>query len=88
MATTPDDGGYWMAASDGGVFAFGDAAFFGSSTWPATTSTSVATDPVIPTDTPTSTASRTPPRRSASRVPDARSSASRRAISRPALAAG
>ncbi|MDA8367903.1 MAG: hypothetical protein M0Z62_13250 [Actinomycetota bacterium] len=30
MATTPDDGGYWMAASDGGVFAFGDAAFFGS----------------------------------------------------------
>jgi hypothetical protein len=30
MATTPDDGGYWMVASDGGIFAFGDAAFHGS----------------------------------------------------------
>ena len=44
MAPTPDGGGYWMVASDGGVFAFGDAAFEGSlgqhrpaprsSTWP------------------------------------------------------
>ena len=31
MASTPGGGGYWLAASDGGVFAFGDAAFFGSS---------------------------------------------------------
>ena len=30
MATTPDGGGYWLVASDGGVFAFGDAAFHGS----------------------------------------------------------
>ena len=30
MAATPDGGGYWMVASDGGIFAFGDAAFFGS----------------------------------------------------------
>jgi hypothetical protein len=30
MARTPDGGGYWLAASDGGVFAFGDAAFEGS----------------------------------------------------------
>jgi len=37
MARTPDSGGYWLAASDGGVFAFGsgvfatgDARFFGS----------------------------------------------------------
>jgi hypothetical protein len=30
MAATPDGGGYWMAASDGGVFDFGDAGFFGS----------------------------------------------------------
>jgi hypothetical protein len=30
MATTPDSQGYWMVASDGGVFAFGDAKFYGS----------------------------------------------------------
>jgi hypothetical protein len=30
MATTPDGGGYWMVASDGGIFAFGDAQFHGS----------------------------------------------------------
>jgi len=27
---TPDGAGYWMAAKDGGVFSFGDAAFYGS----------------------------------------------------------
>jgi hypothetical protein len=30
MATTPDDGGYWMVATDGGVFSFGDAGYYGS----------------------------------------------------------
>jgi hypothetical protein len=30
MAPTPDGGGYWLVASDGGVFSFGDAQFFGS----------------------------------------------------------
>ena len=30
MAQTSDGGGYWMVASDGGIFAFGDAAFQGS----------------------------------------------------------
>jgi hypothetical protein len=30
MAATPDGHGYWLVASDGGVFAFGDAQFFGS----------------------------------------------------------
>jgi hypothetical protein len=30
MAATPDGGGYWLVASDGGVFSFGDASFFGS----------------------------------------------------------
>jgi hypothetical protein len=30
MATTPDGKGYWLVASDGGIFAFGDAGFFGS----------------------------------------------------------
>jgi len=30
MAPTPDGHGYWIAASDGGVFSFGDAGFNGS----------------------------------------------------------
>ena len=30
MASTPDGKGYWMVASDGGIFSFGDAAFYGS----------------------------------------------------------
>jgi hypothetical protein len=30
MASTPDGGGYWLVASDGGIFAFGDARFYGS----------------------------------------------------------
>jgi hypothetical protein len=30
MGSTPDGGGYWLVASDGGVFAFGDARFYGS----------------------------------------------------------
>ncbi len=38
MAATPDGGGYWLVASDGGVFSFGDAAFHGSTgalRWPS-----------------------------------------------------
>ncbi len=27
---TPDGGGYWLVASDGGIFTFGDASFYGS----------------------------------------------------------
>jgi hypothetical protein len=30
IAATPDGQGYWEVASDGGLFAFGDAAFYGS----------------------------------------------------------
>jgi hypothetical protein len=30
MAPTRDGGGYWLVASDGGVFSFGDAVFRGS----------------------------------------------------------
>ena len=30
MATTPDEEGYWMTGGDGGVFAYGDAGFYGS----------------------------------------------------------
>jgi hypothetical protein len=32
IAATPDGKGYWAAASDGGVFSFGDAEFHGSAT--------------------------------------------------------
>jgi hypothetical protein len=30
MAATPNGGGYWLVGSDGGIFAFGNAPFFGS----------------------------------------------------------
>jgi len=30
MAATPDGQGYWLVAADGGIFAFGDASFYGS----------------------------------------------------------
>ncbi|HET6964128.1 MAG TPA: polysaccharide deacetylase family protein [Acidimicrobiales bacterium] len=30
MAATPTGAGYWLTASDGGIFAFGDARFYGS----------------------------------------------------------
>jgi N-acetylmuramoyl-L-alanine amidase len=30
MAMTSDGGGYWMVGSDGGIFSYGDAAFWGS----------------------------------------------------------
>jgi hypothetical protein len=30
MQATADGRGYWMVASDGGIFAFGDASFHGS----------------------------------------------------------
>jgi len=30
MAPTPDGAVYWLVASDGGVFSFGDAPFLGS----------------------------------------------------------
>jgi hypothetical protein len=30
MATTPTGNGYWLLAADGGIFSYGDAAFYGS----------------------------------------------------------
>jgi hypothetical protein len=30
MVATADGGGYWLVASDGGIFRFGDAGFYGS----------------------------------------------------------
>jgi len=38
MAATPDGNGYWLVASDGGVFSFGDAAFHGSTGTSSSTS--------------------------------------------------
>jgi hypothetical protein len=30
MTPTPDGAGYWLVAGDGGIFAYGDAKFYGS----------------------------------------------------------
>jgi hypothetical protein len=30
MAPTPDGAGYWLVATDGGIFSYGDAQFYGS----------------------------------------------------------
>jgi hypothetical protein len=30
MAVSPDGNGYWLVASDGGIFSYGDAQFYGS----------------------------------------------------------
>ncbi|MHB8189917.1 MAG: glycoside hydrolase family 25 domain-containing protein [Ferrimicrobium sp.] len=30
IAATPDGGGYWLVAADGGIFPFGDASFYGN----------------------------------------------------------
>ena len=30
MAPTPDGAGYWLVASDGGIFTYGDAKFYGT----------------------------------------------------------
>jgi hypothetical protein len=30
IASTPTGKGYWLVASDGGIFTFGDAGFYGS----------------------------------------------------------
>jgi hypothetical protein len=30
MAASPDGGGYWLVATDGGIFNYGDAKFYGS----------------------------------------------------------
>ena len=52
MARTHDGGGYWLVAADGGVFAFGDAGFYGSTGAPTSTSPSWAWPPP-PTGTAT-----------------------------------
>ena len=46
MADTPDGAGYWLVASDGGIFSFGDAQFYGSagSSPPSTPVVGIAVD--------------------------------------------
>ena len=46
MADTPDGAGYWLVASDGGIFSFGDARFYGSTggTWEPTPAVGMAVD--------------------------------------------
>jgi hypothetical protein len=46
MAATASGRGYWMVASDGGVFAFGDARFYGSAAG-LTTAPVVAMDATV-----------------------------------------
>jgi hypothetical protein len=48
MSATPDGGGYWFVASDGGIFSIGNAAFHGSAgSLPlAAPVVGMATDPV------------------------------------------
>ena len=41
MASTPDGRGYWLVASDGGIFSYGDAPFYGS------TGGSPSTEPIV-----------------------------------------
>ena len=36
IAATPDGGGYWLVAADGGIFTFADAPFYGSPLPPTT----------------------------------------------------
>jgi hypothetical protein len=48
MARTPSGKGYWMLASDGGVFNFGDAHFYGAAAVFHPTSPAVA---LVPTRT-------------------------------------
>ena len=45
MARTADDNGYWLVGADGGVFAFGDAGFYGAATGMSPTSPIVGMAP-------------------------------------------
>jgi hypothetical protein len=47
MARTPSGHGYWLVASDGGVFSFGDAQFFGSTGAQRLNAPVVALAPVV-----------------------------------------
>jgi hypothetical protein len=47
MTPTPTGRGYWLVASDGGIFSFGDARFFGSTAplHPASPAVSIVAGP-------------------------------------------
>jgi hypothetical protein len=44
MTAAPDEGGYWLVASDGGIFSFGDVNYFGSTGGTPLTAPIVAMD--------------------------------------------
>jgi len=50
MASTPSGNGYWLVASDGGMFTYGDAAFFGSTGGTALASPIVGMDSSVSGD--------------------------------------
>ena len=94
---TPDGNGYWLVASDGGIFTFGDAQFHGStgaharstsrsSAWPPTPSAATATGSSRPTAASSPSATRTSTARPAASISTSRSSAWRRP--RPGTATG
>jgi hypothetical protein len=60
LATTPTGLGYWLVADDGGIFAFGDAPFLGSTPFGAPGVTGLAAVVVSPA-VPTTTAPTAPP---------------------------
>jgi hypothetical protein len=45
LAPAPNGLGYWLVASDGGVFTYGDAGFFGSGVSPGSSALGLVTDP-------------------------------------------
>ena len=53
MAATPDGHGYWLVASDGGIFTFGDAGFYGSTGAHARSTSPSSAWPPPPTATAT-----------------------------------
>ena len=48
FAGTPDGGGYWLVAANGGIFNFGDAGFYGSLSSKGVTSSSVVSMAATP----------------------------------------
>ena len=50
MAATPDGKGYWLVASDGGIFTFGDANFDGSMPGVGDMGTAVSMAPAVGVD--------------------------------------
>jgi hypothetical protein len=48
MASTPDGGGYWLVAADGGIFSYGNATFYGSTGGTGARALGMMVDPDTP----------------------------------------